>query len=136
MCRHRGKGYPSVERQKEEEERLWKCRTVFGQEKDLPRPWARVWEKRKEPISNTIQSCRTFSGLGPTTLYMHLEREGASPSLGNKLREQSSSLSALGRRYIVAPTTKDPVGACQPEALCWLGRVATPLNQGTWNGIL
>ena len=33
-CRHREEGSSFMERQKEEKERVWKCRIVFGQEKN------------------------------------------------------------------------------------------------------
>ena len=86
----------------------------------------------KEPISNAIQGCRSLSGLGPATLYTHLMGIGSQPWTLQQAqrcsqRKQSPPLSAVGGRHISAPRTKDPVGTCQPEALCWLASgVALP----------
>ena len=42
-----------MERQKVEKEKLWKCRVVFEQEKNLSGPWTGERKKReREPVSN------------------------------------------------------------------------------------
>lgn len=61
----------------------------------------------------------TFSELEP------LWGEGrVSPELSSKLRgalgEKSPPLSAVRRRYIAAPKTKDPVGAGQRSRVTWV----------------
>ena len=129
-----------MERQKEENERLWKCKIVLGHEKSHRPGNGKV---EKEPISNMIQVCGSFSGLGLATLYACPGRRGTSPGLGSELRGAVGEtsplppLSTVGRKCIASSRTKDPAGARQPEALCWLlGRVALPQNQGRWSGIL
>lgn len=48
-------------------------------------------------------------------------------------REQSSPLSAVVRRYIAAPRTKDPADTHQPS-VCWLGKMALHWNWGIGAG--
>ena len=45
-----------------------------------------IEKTEKEPISNTIQGCRSFSRLEPAALYARLGRRGARPRLGSELR--------------------------------------------------
>ena len=66
-----------------------------------------------------------------THTYTHTHtRLGRRAAHRHSRREQSPPLSAVGRRYIAAPRTKDPAGSWQPEAVCKLGGVALPQNQG------
>ena len=109
-----GRDPPSAERQREEKERLWKCRTVFIQEKNHGQGVRKTTEK--DPISN----CGAFSGLGLAVQFAHLGRRGACPGLSNWFRsavysgrKQPLPLSAVGRRYIIIQRTKDHACAHQ-----------------------
>ena len=132
-----------MERQKEEKERLWKCRIVFGQEKNFPHHRPGNGKMEKEPISHfqttlrvMIQGCRTFSRLGLAILFVCLGRKGAIPRLGSELKAQSEravpSFECCGKKAYSTPRTKPPPGTCQLEAFCQLaGKVALPWNWGT-----
>ena len=60
----------------------------------------------KEPVSNRTHRCKMFSGLEPITLFAHLGRRRASPSLSlcSKLRDAIGENSPL-----IGCTEQDPL---------------------------
>ena len=76
---HRGVGPPSVERQREEKERLGKCRTASGQEKDLR---LRLRGIRSLTVGLSLD--------GGWLLVPHLWRREARPGFGGRSEVQSA----------------------------------------------
>ena len=73
---------PLLRRDKGKRERLRKCMTIFGQEKNMNQGSLKK-QKQKQKQKDGITNHGAFSRLGLAALFSHLGRRGASPMLGN-----------------------------------------------------